>query len=224
VKYKNKTNSSRKPARVLLCGPPCSKKSEIAQLLAKRYNLASVSMSDLLNKEINNKNDNSISILRNVNEGELVGDKFCEKLVEDRLFASDAMINGWILTGFPKNKSQLYFMLNNQNYCLTPSLMVMLDLEDDYVVKRSNLKRIDPVTGKVYYIDSKDFNKINAAIGNRLVKKNEDREEILKKRLENWKNFSMECQDLKINLLRLNGESSVDEIIKKIANAMENDS
>jgi adenylate kinase family enzyme len=181
-------------------------------------------MSDLLNKEINNKNDNSISILRSINSGDLVGDKYCEKLIEDRLFASDAMINGWILTGFPKNKTQLYFMLNNSNYCLKPSLMVMLDLEDDYVVKRSNMKRIDPITGKVYYIDSKDFSEVNATIGDRLVKKNEDREEILLKRLENWKNFSMECQDLRINLLRLNGESSVDELIKRIANAMENDS
>jgi adenylate kinase family enzyme len=181
-------------------------------------------MSDLLNKEINNKNDNSVAILRSVNEGELAADKFCEKLIEDRLFASDAMINGWVVTGFPKNKTQLYYMLNNANYCLKPSLMVMLDLEDDLVTKRANVKRIDPITGKIYYIDAKDFSKVNASCGGRLVKKNEDREEILSRRLENWKNFSMECQDLKINLLRLNGESSVDEIIQRISNAMENDS
>ena len=62
---------------------------------------------DLLKKEIEPKNENSIIILNFLGRNELVDDKFVLKLLEERLYASDCIINGWIVTGFP-NKLQLY--------------------------------------------------------------------------------------------------------------------
>ncbi len=154
--------------------------------------------------------------------GELVSDKYVEKLVEDRLYASDCMINGWILTGFPKNKTQLSYMLNHQNYFIKPSMIVMIDLEDDYIMKRANVKRVDPSTGKIYYIDSKEFSDVSSKIGEKLIMKNEDKPDVLKKRIDNWRNFLIACQDLKV--LRLNGELSTEDLVKSISNALENDS
>ncbi len=141
------------------------------------------------------KNDNSINILNSINAGELgnntpfntiVDDKFVLKLLETRLFASDAMINGWIITGFPKNKEQINFLQNKPNF--NPSLVVQLGLDDEYVQKKSAARRLDTAsgnksylffTGKVYYSDSKDFNQ---DLLKKLVVKNEDKPAILKKR------------------------------------------
>jgi len=116
-----------------------------------------------------------------------VNDKYVLKLLEDRLYASDAMINGWILTGFPKNIAQINFLKSNQNFL--PSLVVQMGLDDEYVQKKSASRRIDTSTGnknfyivklgKVYFTDAKDFNK---DLLSKLVVKNEDKPANLKKR------------------------------------------
>ncbi len=162
-------------------GPPCSKKYEISEIIASKYNICHISISDLLNKEIRAQNDNSQTILNSMTAGDLVNDKFVFKLLEDRLYSSDCMINGWILTGFPKNSTQMNYF-ENINHSFKPSLIVIIDLDDEVVGKRSSLRRIDPASGKVYYIDSKEINKVNAAIANRLITKNEDLQSVFKKR------------------------------------------
>lgn len=158
-----------------------------------------------------------------MNSGELVNDKFVFKLLEDRLYASDCMINGWILTGFPKNNSQMnYFDLVNTSF--KPSLTVIIELDDDYVTNRSNSRRIDPATSKIYYVDSKEYQTEKSYVVNRLVTKTEDRNDVFKKRLDNWKKFSNSClsQNIGNNIIRLNGELAINNLIETISDAMEN--
>ena len=181
MKYKNKTYSARRPPKILILGPPCSRKYEIAEIIAKKFNIIHVSISDLLNKELKSHNDNSNTILNCLNSGELVPDKYVFKLLEDRLCASDCMINGWILTGFPKTPSQLHY-IDQINPSFKPSLIVMIEHEFKTVEERSNMRRIDPLTAKVYYINSKEFSKESPAVAHRLVTKTEDKPEVFKKR------------------------------------------
>lgn len=79
-----------------------------------------------------------------------MNDKYVLKLLEDRLYASDAMINGWIITGFPKNIAQINFLKSNQNFL--PSLVVQLGLDDEYVQKKSSSRRIDTSTGNKNFL------------------------------------------------------------------------
>ena len=71
IKFKNKTNAARKPPKIILLGPPCSRKSEIARMIAQKYNICHVSISELLNKEIRQNNDNSALVLNHMNAGDL---------------------------------------------------------------------------------------------------------------------------------------------------------
>ena len=149
--------------------------------------------------------------------GELVNDKYVFKLLEDRLYASDCMINGWILTGFPKNSTQMNY-LDMINTAFKPTLIVIIDVDDEYVIRRSSMKRIDPVTGKTHIQNSSVENR-------RLIVKNEDKPEVLDKRLDNWKKFnnSVLSQNLEgRNVLRLNGETNIDTLVENISDAMEN--
>jgi adenylate kinase family enzyme len=132
------------------------------------------------------------------------------------------MINGWILTGFPKNSSQLNFLLESNNSLFKPSLIVIMDLDDEYVTRRSNYRRIDPTTGKVYYIDAPDFGKNHPEITKRLVFKNEDKPEIFQKRLENFKKIPNFPENLDNIILRLDGEAGLGNMIERISDAMEN--
>lgn len=148
------------------------------------------------------------------------------KILEDRLFSSDCMINGWILTGFPKNSSQMFYLENNINNTFKPSLIVIVDMDEDYSTKRAGTRRIDPTTGKVYYLDSSNSKEkeIVANIKERLIVKNEDKENVLHKRLDNWKKLSNVLQNKNFgnNVLRLNGESNLANLIESISDAMEN--
>jgi adenylate kinase family enzyme len=134
------------------------------------------------------------------------------------------MINGWILTGFPKNSSQMYYLENNINNTLKPSLIIIVDMDEEFSSKRSGTRRIDPTTGKVYYLEGKTEKELNPHIKERLVIKNEDQKNVLKKRLDNWKKLSIELQSKNIgnHVLRLNGESNFENLIENISDAMEN--
>ena len=134
------------------------------------------------------------------------------------------MINGWILTGFPKNTAQMYYLENNINNTFKPSLIVIVDMDDEFSTKRAGSRRIDPTTGKVYYLDAKNTQEVNAAVKQRLIVKTEDKTEVLNKRIENWKKLSNVIlnQNIGNNILRLNGESSLDNLIESISDAMEN--
>jgi len=134
------------------------------------------------------------------------------------------MINGWILTGFPKNSSQMYYLENNINNTFKPSLIVIVDMDEDFSTKRAGTRRIDPTTGKVYYLEDKTEGEISAHIKERLNVKNEDKKNVLDKRMDNWKKLSNELHSKTFGsqVLRLNGESDFDNLIESISDAMEN--
>ena len=62
---------------------------------------------DLLKKEIEKKNENSLNILESLDKNDFVDNKYVLKLLEEKLYSSDCMINGWIITGFPKSVLQI---------------------------------------------------------------------------------------------------------------------
>jgi adenylate kinase family enzyme len=131
------------------------------------------------------------------------------------------MINGWILTGFPKNSSQMYYLENNINNTFKPSLIVIIDMDEDFSTKRAGTRRIDPTTGKVYYLESEE---VNSHVMERLIVKNEDKKNVLDKRMDNWKRLSNELQSKNFgsNTLRLNGEANLENLIENISDSLEN--
>ncbi len=193
----------------------------MAQIISKKFNIPHVSISDILNKEIRANNDNSFTILKTMDNGDLVNDKYVFKLLEDRLYSSDCMINGWIMTGFPKTSSQLgYFDFINSAF--RPSLVIVIDHDNKILKERSISRRIDPKTGKLYFINSDEWHNLPAEVMERCVNKNEDEPEVFKKRLDVWEKFSaLIGGDLKYNLKRINGEGEIDNLIETIIDSME---
>ena len=228
IKFKNETRAPRKPPRILLLGPPCSRKYEIAEILAKKLQLCHISIQDLLVKEIKNKNENSVAIFNQLNNGDLVDDKYVIKLLEDRLYASDCMINGWILTGFPKNNSQINFIKAHKQY--NPSLVITIYSDDENIKKFSKGRKIDPVSGKILYLHDKG--QLNENVLSKLVIKNEDKEEILAKRyiiflvrIKNWKFIQNELETQFKDFYRINSDNnSLEKNVELIYNRLRNDS
>ena len=72
----------------------------------------------------------------------------------------------------------MYYLENNINNTFKPSLIVIVDMDEDFSTKRAGTRRIDPTTGKVYYLEDKNEGEINAHIKERLIVKNEDKKNV----------------------------------------------
>lgn len=220
-KFRAKTNAARRPPRIILAAPPSSGKMSIVNRLAQKLQVIPISILGLLEKEISLKNENSQIILNAINNNEPVPDKFVLKLLEDRLFCSDCMINGWIVTGFPYSQGQINF-IDNMNPALKPSLLVVIDMDEKLIVEKASKIRFDPETGHFYRLGSKKANGLKEEIIQRLIPREQDGEERLKKRIEVWKNVSDIL--LQKNCLKLNGEEKKKRLCQLIEDAIGYDS
>ena len=224
LNFKNKTNAARRPPRIILAGPPCLDKNGIAERICNKLKIIHVNIMDLLKKEIERKNENSIIILNSLDKNELVDDKFVLKLLEDRLYASDCMINGWIVTGFPKSNKQITFMENLKPE-IKPSLIAVVDTEQKIIEEKATKIKYDPKTGKYY--KEKEGNKYESITNpgkeasndviRRLIGRKQDEPEILKKRLEDWKIVcDILMQKEYKNLLKLNGDDDDEKKLSQL--------
>ena len=215
LRFKNKTNAARRPPRIILATPPCIDKNGIADRICTQLRIIHVNIMDLLRKEIEKKNSNSLDILNSLEKNELVDDRIVLKLLEDRLYCSDCMINGWIVTGFPKTKKQI-ISFEKLNPEIKPSLIAIVDVGNEKIEENASKIKFDPKTGKYYKeIGENKFVNINNLkqeaskdIVRRLESRKQDEPEILKKRLEIWNevHVTLNEKDYK-NLLNLDGDN-----------------
>ena len=175
---------------------------------------------DLLKKEISLKNENSKNILGSLEQNDLVHNKHILKLLEDKLYSSECMINGWIITGFPKSELQINYM-EKMNSEIKPSLYVLIEVDEKKIEENAEKKRYDPQNGKSYIEGSKEYSELRDEDIKRLAKRKQDEGEVLKKRIENWKNIVdiISKKDYK-NLIKIDGNMSESKIAESIIDAV----
>lgn len=224
LRFKNKTNAARRPPRIILSTPPAMDKYNITKNICNELKIIHVNVIDLLKKEIEKKNENSTIILSYLEKNDLVDDKFVLKLIEERLFSSDCMINGWILTGFPRSEKQINFM-ENMTPEIKPSLIAVVDMETKNIIEKAKKVKYDPKTGKHYIqIEENKFESIaepGKEIGNdvikRLIGRKQDEDDILKKRMDDWRAVcDILIQKEYKNILKLNGDENDEKKLSQL--------
>jgi len=216
MKYKQKTSEARKPPHIMLIAPPCLNKKKIGSLISNQLKIIHVDIIDLLTKEISAKNENSMNILDSLEQNDLVHNKHILKLLEDRLYCSDCMINGWIITGFPKSELQINYM-EKMNSEIKPSLIALIEADEKKIEESAEKRRYDPSNGKIFNEGTKEYSELGEDDIKRLTKRKQDEGDILKKRIENWKIISdiILKKDYK-NLIKLDGNESESKLAEKI--------
>ena len=216
LKYKIRTNEARNPPRIMLIIPPCFKKKSIGIKLCSKLKIPLVDVMDLLKKEIEKKNENSKNILETLDKNDTVDNKYVLKFLEERLYSSDCMINGWVITGFPKSELQINYM-DKMKSEIRPNLIVLIDPDEKMIEENADKKRYDPSTGITYMEGSEAYAKLGEEEIKRLTKRKQDEGELLKRRIENWKNISenINKRDYK-NLLKFTGNETENQIVESI--------
>lgn len=220
LKFKQKTSDARKPPHIMLIAPPCLNKKKIGSLISNQLKIIHIDIMDLLTKEISARNENSMNILSSLEQNDLVHNKHILKLLEDRLYCSDCMINGWIVTGFPKSELQINYM-EKMNSEIKPSLIAVIDADENKIEENADKKKYDPKTGKSYIEGSQEYSELKDEDIKRLTKRKQDEGDILKKRIENWKQILdiILKKDYK-NLIKLNGNDSESKIAETVIDAV----
>ncbi|RKZ09125.1 adenylate kinase [bacterium] len=209
---------------LLIIGPPGSGKGTQAVRVASELGIVHLSTGDILREAVKNGTELGAKAKDYMEKGALVPDELMLGLIGDELDRLGD--SGWILDGFPRTMPQaeaLDGMLDERRERI--DRVILVDLDFEVIVKRITSRRVCPVCGAVYNLETlkpKVDGKCDKC-GADLVIRPDDREETVRHRLDVYKEQTEPVIDFyrkKGNLVAVNGEGKIEEITAEIIRAL----
>ncbi|MGN1208310.1 MAG: adenylate kinase family protein [Christensenellales bacterium] len=197
----------------VLIGAPLSGKGTIGSMLSEYFQIPHISMGDLLRNSAKGENKYSKYIAKHIEEGKLINDDLVKVVLEDRLEKPDCK-NGYVLDGYPRtieqaNKLDTITNVDKAIYTTVSQVTVMQRLASRYVC---------PVCYKSYNTQTYDRNYCEDC-KQRLIKREDDNEETLLKRIKTYNETSFPILDkyLKDNkLVTIANEGDINDVFKEL--------
>ncbi|WP_026415308.1 adenylate kinase [Actinomadura oligospora] len=171
--------------RIVLVGPPGAGKGTQAQHIASHQSIPKISTGDIFRANINERTELGTLAKQYMDRGDLVPDEVTIDMVRDRLQQEDAL-DGFLLDGFPRNVPQaetLRKMLAEWDTRLDVVLELVVD--EDEVVRRLSGRRQCSQCNRIWHVDFDDKrDDVCDDCGGRLYQRDDDREEVVRHRLE----------------------------------------
>jgi adenylate kinase len=172
---------------LILLGPPGAGKGTQAERLREDFGLPHISTGDILRAQVADGTELGQKAQRYMEAGELVPDDIIVGMIRDRINTGDAR-DGFLLDGFPRNVRQadaLAQALGELDRRLTAALLI--DVPDDDLVRRLAGRRVcvkNP--SHIYHVefDPPKHEGVCDQDGSRLIQREDDREETIRKRLD----------------------------------------
>jgi adenylate kinase len=170
---------------LILFGPPGAGKGTQAARLQEDFRLPYVATGDILRAAVKDGTQLGLKAKGFMDAGELVPDELVIDLIVDRIGADDAR-DGFILDGFPRTRAQAdalgeaFAKLGRRI-----TAVLLFDVPDGVLVNRISGRRVSVKTGRVYHVESdppKHEGRCDVD-GSRLVQRDDDRPEVVEKRL-----------------------------------------
>ena len=179
--------------RIVFMGPPGGGKGTQAKILQEKYGLEQISTGDMFRAAVKAGTPLGVKVKQILAEGGLVPDSITCGLIAEKL---DAMPKdkGFILDGFPRTIPQaeaLDAMLKVRNIPL--DFAINLEVPDSYIIERIVGRYTCAKCGAMYNEKLNPVKKegvCDACGGTEFVKRDDDKEEVLKQRLENYRDLT----------------------------------
>jgi adenylate kinase len=208
--------------KLILLGPPGAGKGTQAERLRSDFSLAHISTGDMLRAEVAAGTDLGVRAKDYMDRGELVPDGLIIDMLTERIGQEDAR-EGFLLDGFPRNEAQadaLAHALDEAGRSLTA--VILIDVPDEEVIRRLAGRRVcvkNP--GHIYHVefDPPKHEGICDQDGARLIQRDDDKEETIRRRLEVYHAQTaplIEYYDRRGLLRRFDGEPSIEEVGDRI--------
>jgi adenylate kinase len=198
--------------KLLFIGSPGSGKGTLAKIISKQIKIPHISTGEML-REVTGKIKKQID--EAIKNGNLISDSLTLEILKQRLSKTDCK-NGFILEGFPRNISQLELLES------------ISDIDKVFEISVSDNEAIKRISGRVLCENCKEgYNELTQPkpkvkgicdkCGGKLIKRPDDNENIVKKRLNHYhKETEPILQKYKDKLIKINGEQTIEKITNDI--------
>jgi len=206
---------------LVLLGPPGAGKGTQAVKIADYFSIPHISTGDMFRRVVALKTELGEKAKSYMEKGQLVPDEIVIGIVKQRLDEADCQ-SGFLLDGFPRTVAQAEALdkaLAAQKRQLDFVLNIKTSSEE--IIKRLTGRRVCPTCGAVYHIIFKppQSNLLCDNCKAKLVQREDDKEEIVKKRLQVYEEQTsplLAYYSKTGKLKEINGEKAVDEVFAQI--------
>ncbi len=203
---------------LVFLGPPGAGKGTQAKMLSQELGLIHISTGDILRSAVEKRTPLGVKAKEYMDRGELVPDDLIIALIEEVL----PQQGGFVLDGFPRTVAQakaLDRLLDRKGMKL--SAVILFDVPDDAVVERLSGRRICPRCGAVYHIryNPPREDEICDRCGAKLIQREDDREEVIRKRLSVYREQTaplVEYYGERDILVKLDASRPIEEIHRRL--------
>jgi adenylate kinase len=170
---------------IVLFGPPGSGKGTQAKLLQARLAIPQISTGDMLRERLRQGDSLPPGTHATMESGSLVSDDLVNELIAGRLREADAA-PGFILDGYPRTLAQAEFLRKLLNGKGMDPVVIYLAVDYNKVIARLTGRRQCPRCGALYNIVTSPpkQDEVCDLDGERLVVREDDREPVIRERLE----------------------------------------
>ncbi|RLD15019.1 MAG: adenylate kinase [Caldiserica bacterium] len=191
--------------------------------LSEKFNIPYIATGDIFRENIRNETPLGKKVKDILKEGKLVPDEVVNEIVFDKI----NNLEGFVLDGFPRTLFQAeqlekFLKLNNNPL----NFVLYLTLSEDTIVKRITGRRVCPKCGRIYniYFNPPKNDEICDFDGEKLIQREDDNLEVVKKRIEEFKKNTFPLIDFyrerKI-LFEIDGEGTPDEVFNRIVKTID---
>ena len=213
--------------RLLLFGAPGVGKGTQAKLLSAKFNIPHISTGDILRQAVKDQTELGKKANEIMSRGDLVPDDVMIGIIKYRFSKSDCNA-GFILDGFPRTTNQaveLDKLLQEMNINDIKLINIFADKEE--IVKRLNSRRACKECGKIFTLSEieKSGSCPNCGARNSFYLRDDDREEVIRKRLEVFRNSTepvLNYYEKQGKVISINGLGSVDEVNAELLKTLTN--
>jgi adenylate kinase len=168
--------------RLILLGPPGAGKGTQAGFLIARLRIPQISTGDMLRAAVQAGTELGRAAKKVMDSGQLVSDEIIIELVRERLTHHDCA-NGYLFDGFPRTIAQADAL---KHAAVGIDVVLEIAVPDAEIVERISGRRVHPASGRTYHIHNHPprVAGLDDATGEPLVQRDDDREEIVRRRLQ----------------------------------------
>lgn len=170
--------------KIALISPPASGKGTQAKWISDKFGIPRISTGAMLRKHVADRTEVGMLAQEDMNQGKLVSDDIVIKMMEARLRKEDCK-NGFLLDGYPRTMRQARALESSGEL----DVVLYLEVGDEEIVRRMSGRRVCPNCETVYHIinDPPGSEDVCDKCGSKLIIREDDKEETVRKRLEVFK-------------------------------------
>lgn len=168
--------------RIILLGPPGAGKGTQAAFIKERFGIPQISTGDMLRAAVKAGTPLGIAAKKVMDAGQLVSDDIIIGLVRERLKEPDCA-PGYLFDGFPRTIPQADAM---KAAGVRVDVVLEIEVADGEIIERMSGRRVHLASGRTYHVrhNPPKVEGRDDVTGEPLVQRDDDREEVVRKRLE----------------------------------------